>query len=133
MSYVSNPLTCLQNTTIQHYSQVLGRRISLAISRWMYKACLGEIPGTLYVLSLSYPSANHPSYAADSYRSTSLEVFFPVISREENVHPAHTSLHDMMRKIRNNHSRDSCHGMGVSILNLPFVNCSILSPEFPSS
>ena len=52
-----------------------------------------------------------------------------VVSGEENIHPAHASLHDVMRKIWNDHSGDPCHGARVCIFLMLFVNCCILSPE----
>lgn len=58
-----------------------------------------------------------------------IEVFFSVISGEENVHPAHASLHDVMRTIWNDHPCDPCHGARVCICLMLFVNCCILSPE----
>jgi len=34
-------------------------------------------------------------------RRQQIEVFLPVVSREENIHPAHTARHDVMWNIWN--------------------------------
>ena len=52
----------------------------------------------------------------------------PIISGEENIHPAHASLHDVMRKIGNNHSRDSCHGAGDSSLSC-YLSIAVYCPR----
>ena len=55
-----------------------------------------------------------------------------VASGEKNIHPTSTPLHDVMRKIWNDHTGDPCHGDRFCICLMPFVNCGILSPEFLS-
>jgi hypothetical protein len=37
-----------------------------------------------------------------------IEVFLPVISTEKHIHPAHTALHDVMRKIWNDGNNYFC-------------------------
>jgi hypothetical protein len=59
-----------------------------------------------------------------------IEVLYSVIGGEEYIHPAHASLHDVMRQIWNDHSGDPCHGARVCLYLRLLVNCCILSPEF---